>query len=237
MDRKFLRLVAAIALVSVACGGDELNLPSDGDPGTIEALAGNGQTGEVGGSLPESLVVRVTDAHGRPVPGQPVEFIPTLDLTGQLLPDTVLTDDAGRAAARWRLGTEAGPQSAVARVVGAPAPLAVAFSATADPAPPDSLAIVGGNNQAEQIGAVLPESLIVVLVDQFGNPITGADIAWSAQNGSLSSTLVTTGSDGRAAVEWTLGLFPGFQQATATYGSVKGSPVTFTAAATIGPAP
>ena len=236
MNRTLLRL-AVLALVLVSCTGDELNLPSDGDPGTIEVLGGNDQNGRVGGSLQESLVVRVTDIHGRPVPDQRVEFTPTLDPSGQFLPHTVLTDDAGIAAARWLLGTQAGPQRAAARVVGAPTPLAAAFSATADPDPPDSLAIVGGDNQAEQIGNVLPESLIVVLLDRFGNPIAGADVGWSAQNGSLSSNQVTTGSDGRAAVKWTLGFYPGFQHATATYGNMKGAPVTFTAAATVGPSP
>jgi hypothetical protein len=238
MERTLRRLCRApLVLLAVACGGDELNLPSEGDPGAIEALAGDGQTGQVGGSLPESLVVRVTDSQGRPIQGQPVEFKPTVDLTGQLLPDTVFTDPTGRAAARWRLGTGAGMQEAEARVVGAGSQLAVAFSATADAAPPDTLALVGGDGQFGQIGNPLPESLVVVLLDQFGNPIGGADIVWAASFGSLSSDRVVTGSDGRAAVEWTLGVFPGTQEATATYGSVHGSPVTFTAGATVGPAP
>ena len=238
MERTYRRrLFAALALLSAACSGDELNLPSEGDPGTIEALAGNGQTGEVGGPLAESLVVRVTDSHDRPIQDQPVEFILRGDLSGQLLPDTVLTDAAGRAASRWQLGTEAGPQQAEARVVGAPAPLAVTFSAIADPAPPNSLDIMGGNNQAGQIGDVLPESLEVALTDQYGNPIAGADIEWSAQNGSVSSAVVTTGNNGRAAVQWTLGIIPGTQRVTASYASVNGSPATFAAAATVGSPP
>lgn len=239
MERTLRRLhrVAFALLLSVACGGDELNLPSEGDPGTIEALAGNDQTGQVGGTLPESLVVRVTDAQGRPVPGQAVVFSPTIDPSGQLAPDTARTDESGRAASRWRLGTEAGTQLAEARVVDAPGPLKVDFSAIADPAPPDSLTGVGGEGQFGQIGTTLPESLVVVLRDQFGNPIPGADIVWATSNGSVSSNLVTTGSNGQAAVQWTLGLFPGTQQATAAFGSVHGSPVTFTAGATVGPAP
>ena len=236
MDRTLLRLLCTATCFAIACS-DELILPSEGDPGTIEALAGNGQSGLVGGSLPDSLVVRVTDSENRPVQGQAVVFDLTGDSTGQLLPDTVFTDASGRAASRWQLGTEAGIQQAVARVMGVAVPLTVTFSATADPAPPDLLAIVGGNNQPGQVGDVLPESLDVALTDQYGNPIVDADIQWTAQNGSISSAVSTTGSNGRAAVQWTLGLLPGTQHVTATYAGVAGSPVSFTALATVGPPP
>ena len=237
MDRTLLRLVCSALLLAIACSSDELVLPSEGDPGEIEVLAGNGQSGEVGGSLPESLVVRVTDNKDRPVEGQPVVFALTGNLTGQLLPDTVLTDAAGRAASRWKLGTEAGTQQAMARVLGAPVSLSATFSATADPAAPDLLSLVGGNNQAGQIGDVLPESLEVALTDTYGNPIAGASIQWTAQNGSLSSNAVTTGSNGRAAVQWQLSIVPGTQHATAAFAGVAGSPVSFTASATVGPPP
>jgi adhesin/invasin len=226
-----------LLLLGVACSGDELNLPSEGDPGNIEAIGGNGQSGQVGGDLPESLVVRVTDSHDRPIQGQPIEFTLTGDPTGQLLPDTVETDAAGLAASHWQLGTAAGTQLAQARVVGVTGPMLVTFSAIADPAPPDELVLVDGDDQAGQIGDVLPESLVVMLVDQFGNPIADAEVAWATGSGTISSAVVTTGVDGRAAVEWTLGLLPGQQHATATYAGVTGSPVTFTAAATVGPPP
>jgi len=225
----------AVVLALLACTGDELNLPSEGDPGSITVLGGNGQSGQVGITLPESLVVRVTDGEGRPVEGQQVVFVPTADPTGQLLPDTVSTDATGRAASRWKLGIEAGSQQVNARVLGGSNPLAVTFTATADPAPPDSLAEVGGNNQFGQIGNELTDSLVVALLDRYGNPIPGADIQWSAQNGNVSNSVTPTDGNGRAAVAWTLGFFPGTQQATAGYSGAKGSPVTFVAGATVGP--
>ena len=233
MSRFFTCSFVLVLLTS--CTSDKLNLPSEGDPGSISVLAGNGQSGQVGISLPESLVVRVTDGEGRPVERQQVVFVPTADPTGQLLPDTVITDGTGRAASRWKLGTEAGSQQVDARVIGASNPLAVTFTATADPAPPDSLAEGGGNNQFGQIGNELTDSLVVVLLDRYGNPVPGADIQWSAQNGNVSSPVTPTDSNGRAAVAWTLGFFPGTQQATAGYGGANGSPVTFVAGATVGP--
>jgi Bacterial Ig-like domain (group 1) len=230
--------IVALLVFLAACTGDELNLPSEGDPEVIEVLAGNDQAGEVGGSLPESLVVRVRDAHDRPVAGQWIEFVPTADPTGQVLPDTALTDDAGRAASRWQLGIDAGIQQVRAQVAGTPS-VAVTFTATADPAPPDSLVEMNGNNQFGQIGTTLPESLVVRLIDQYANPIAGAVVHWSSptRGGSLSNSSVTTDSNGRVAVQWTLGWVPGAQQVNASYAGAGGSPVTFIAAATIGPAP
>lgn len=238
MERTRRRLYQlALLLLAVACSGDQLVLPGEGDPANIEVLAGHGQNGLVGGALPESLIVRVTDSRDRPIQNQPVEFALTTGLSGQLLPDTVLTDAGGRAAARWRLGTESGTQRAEARVIGVNTPLTVAFSAIAEPAPADSLVLLSGHAQVGQIGSTLPESLVVVLEDEFGNPIPGAEITWSAQNGSLDSNLVTTGSDGRAAVEWTLAILPGTQRVTAAYPGVAGSPAAFAATATVGPPP
>jgi adhesin/invasin len=237
MDRTLLRLLCTASCLTIACSSDELVLPSEGDPSVIEVLAGNGQNGLVGGQLPESLVVRVTDLQDRPVQGQSVVFVMTGDSTGQLLPDTVVTDASGRAASRWQLGIAAGVQQVVARVIGATLPLTATFSATADPAPPSILALVSGNNQAGQVGDLLPESLEVALTDEYGNPIIGADVQWTAQHGSVSSGVSTTGSNGRAAVQWTLGLLPGTQHVNAAFAGVNGSPVLFTASATVGPPP
>jgi hypothetical protein len=227
-----------MALLSGAsCSSDTLLLPAEGDPGNLEVLAGNGQVGTVAGSLPESLVVRLTDTEGRPIANQPIAFVLTGDETGQLAPDTVLTDASGRAAARWMLGTVAGVHRAEARVMEATIALAAVFSATANPAAPDTLVTVSGDHQTGQVTTELAESLVVRLVDQFGNAVSGADVQWSASSGSISSTTVTTGPDGRAAVSWTLGVVPGGQQASATYPGVNGSPAIFSASATIGPPP
>jgi hypothetical protein len=78
---------------------------------------------------------------------------------------------------------------------------------------------------------------VVRLVDGYGNPVGGQDVVWQAGTGSLSGAAVTTGQDGQAAALWTLGATVGTQSATATFGSVTGSPVTFSATATQGPPP
>ena len=77
----------------------------------IEAVSGDAQSATVGTALPDSLVVRVTDAFGNPVSGAAVDWAAD---PGSITPGTVETTADGRAAARRILGAEAGTQTAAA---------------------------------------------------------------------------------------------------------------------------
>src|SRR4029453_3111250 len=79
----FLGLLAAATLVS--CGGDDLVLPSEGEPAAISVGAGNERSGRAAEALADPVVIEVTDVSGRPVPGATVE----VELDGAL--DTVRT--------------------------------------------------------------------------------------------------------------------------------------------------
>src|SRR3954468_5910512 len=76
---------------------------------------------------------------------------------------------------------------------------------------------VSGDNQSASAGEPLANSLIVLVKDDAGNPVQGVDVHWAAQGGgSVSSGTVKTGSDGRSAVQRTLGPTVGEQTTTAT---------------------
>src|SRR5687768_10058365 len=49
---------ALLALMAIACGGDDLTLPGAGEPARISIARGDNQTDTVGRSLPDSLVVK-----------------------------------------------------------------------------------------------------------------------------------------------------------------------------------
>jgi len=78
--------------------------------------------------------------------------------------------------------------------------------------------------------------LIVRVLDRFGNPVSGVDVEWNAERGSVKPASVSTGSDGRAATYRILGSSLGAQTATASSGVLEGSPVTFTSQAVAGSA-
>ena len=231
-------LAAAITCsLLLACGGDGLTLPDPGEPARIEAISGSNQAGAVGSLLAEPLVVRVLDSDDQPVADRRVAFLLDNNADGGTLePDTVTTDADGRASSRWALGNAEGTQQARAQVVGIDV-LNVAFSATAGEGVADQLELVSGDAQTATAGSTLPASLVVRALDAADRPVAGVTVAWDAVGGgSVSSATTVTGADGRTAVLRTLGPNAGAQSTTASVEGVTGSPVVFTATASVGEA-
>lgn len=199
----------------------------------IQKVSGDGQTGEVGTTLPAPLSVGVSDRLGNPIAGLAVSFSVAAG-GGSVGNASVTTTAQGRAQTTWTLGTVAGsPQTVVASAQGK----STSFSATAVAGPPDSLLKVSGDNQSAPAGAALPESLVVKVADRFGNPVSGHTVSFSVLTGggSVSPSSGGTGSNGRFATRWTLGSTPGTQTLEArTASTTKGSPATFAATALAG---
>lgn len=222
----------------VSCGGDSLLLPSAGQPAQISVFRGDGQTGTVGQPLADSLVVLVTDPEERPVEGVEVAFMPPPGAT--LSPkDTVLTGPDGHAAVYYTLSTAAGDQTVEARAKPAvpSTPLSTLFHASAQPETATTLVAAAGDAQTAQTATALPESLAVRAVDRFGNGVGGVEVTWDATGGTVSPATVVTGSDGRAAVERTLGPRPGPYPTAAAAAGLEGSPISFAATGIAPPSP
>jgi hypothetical protein len=227
-----------VSLLVLACGGDDLVLPSEGTAASISITRGNNQTGTVGGALADSLQVRVLDKAGRPVPNQPVAWTVVAG-GGAVSPASSNTDASGYAGARWTLGSGAGTQQVRAKPTGNGAPdnLQAVFSAAAGASSAASLLKIAGDSQTAVAGSVLPDSLVVRVTDANGNPVADVPVTWSLSGGgAVSSTSLPTGADGRSAVSRTLGATAGKQTTTATASGLDGSPITFTANATVGSA-
>ena len=228
-----------LALIGATPGCTDLTLPSQVFPTFIVIVGGNDQVGEVGAALPDSLVIRVTDATGRPVQDAVVRFVPVSPAgNGSLYPDTARTDAEGQAATRWVLGAQAGSAKLEAQV--APRrgnPLSISFSATALAGPAEFIRALQGDSQSATVGMMLPDSLIARVTDRFGNPLSGQRIAWHAENGgTVSDSAILTDADGRAGVAWRLGNQAGPQAARATMPGLSGSPLSYAATALPGSA-
>src|SRR6476660_5107365 len=93
-------VVAGLFLVGCK-DGDNLLLPSEGEPASIEIIRGDGQSGRVGDPLAEPLIIQVNDTRNRPVEGATVVFELTPANPGaELVPDTATTDANGQTSAR-----------------------------------------------------------------------------------------------------------------------------------------
>ncbi len=219
----------ALATGIYGCGGDKLTLPGNATPANILMVTGDAQAGIVGTVLPLPLVVKVTDELGRAVVDQSVQFT-VQSGGGQVAPGSVTTGSEGRASATWTLGPNAGAQQVQAQAVGggAPADLAVSFSATAISGSGTLIAAASGDDQSAPVNSALSDSLVVKVSDSNNNPVGGITIQWTAVGGgSVSPETVVTGADGLAATARVLGPTSGQQSAQASSDGLAGSPVTF----------
>jgi hypothetical protein len=105
-----------------------------GPPRQVTVIVGDQQSAVPGGTLPESLGIRVRDAFSNPLRDAEVRF-QVLQGGGQVAPSVTRTDDQGRAFARWTLGPAVGTQMVAAVVPGAEDRL-LTFQATARAAAP-----------------------------------------------------------------------------------------------------
>jgi hypothetical protein len=232
MDRS-VRLAGAVAgLTTFLACGDDLVTPDEGAPRSITIVQGATQTGTAGQPLPVALVVEVKDDVGRPVAQQQLTI--ALEDGGSINPAQPVTNNQGRATFTWTLGPAAGAQQlSVATATSGPS---VTFQGTAAPATANVAAPVGGNGQTGQTGKPLPDSLVLRVTDQFGNPVSGAAVTWTTDYGTVSPTTGVTNAAGLARTRWTLGIISGTQTVNGTVAGVT-DPATFSATATPGPTP
>ena len=88
------------------------------------------------------------------------------------------------------------------------------------------------------MGTAVATSPAVLVTDANNNPVSGTTVTFAVTGGggSVTPASVTTNASGIAAAGWTLGTTAGTNTLTATASGLSGSPVTFTATGTAGPA-
>lgn len=191
------RLVLLWVVGVAACGGDNLVLPDEGQPAKVDVVRGDRQNGTIGQALPDSLVVRVTDRFGEPVPGAEVAW--AADNGGAVDPATATTDGAGRAATMRTLGSQPGTYTTRAAVTGLPGdPLIFVTTALAA-----KLIIVTQPGSIATSGVALDPQPVLQLGDPDGNPLAQAGVSVTVQIASGSGSLeggTTATSDGAGQV-------------------------------------
>lgn len=103
---------------------------------------------------------------------------------------------------------------------------------------PAAVVKVSGDQQTGTVGQALAQPLVVRVNDANGNgiPSLRVNFAITQGDGTLGAAADTTDVNGQAQTTWTLGQSAGAQSMSASATGLAGSPVTFTATATAGPA-
>src|SRR5439155_1147602 len=185
---------------------------------TMVKSSGDDLTGPVATRLQTPHIVLVSDANSNPVAGVTVTWAAASG-GGSVDPATSTTDVNGHAQTFRTLGVLIGTQTttATATIGGTATTVTFSISATAAAGQPS-----------------------VIVRDANGNPVGGVSVTFAVASGGgtvTPTTSVTTGANGIAAVtSWILGPTAGPNSLTATASGLAGSPVTFTATGTAGPA-
>lgn len=96
---------------------------------------------------------------------------------------------------------------------------------------PATLALASGNNQTGFVGQQLAAPIVVKATDANNRPVPNVAVTFSvlAGGGTVAQSTVVTDTQGLGSTTLTLGQTPGANSATATGGTLAGSPVTFVA--------
>jgi hypothetical protein len=200
-----------------------------GSPTSMVISSGNQQSGQGGSILPKQLAVKIKDAYNNGIPGITATFVDQSH-AGTLLPSTAVSNVKGIAAVNYQLPNTAGTYKLSASAL---ALTPAKFTEYAAGNAPANLIVVSGNNQTAKVNAALPQSLVVQVTDQGGNPIAGVSAIFSAPSGTFAGNPATTDSNGDATVNYTTGTSAGAITITASVNSLN---TQITANVTAGPA-
>ena len=192
---------------------------------TLISYAGARQTGPAGSVLPNPLIAQALDTYRNAVPGVSVTF--TVNKNGILNPTSAVTDARGWASTSLQLPQTVGTVTATASSPGLHSANFAEYSVAGQGA---SVTVTNGNNQFAPSGSVLPQTLTVVVGDQFSNPVPGVAVTFSdsGAGGSFSDPNPgTSDSSGHVNQIYTLPPSPGTVTLNASAAGVA-NPAVFT---------
>ncbi len=201
---------------------------------TIIVVSGDAQTDTTGRTLAAPFVVRVTDAYGNAAAGVNVGWRRVAG-DGALSDATSVTNEAGEARVTYRLGSAPGTETVQATIAGS-STTGVTFTATARPRAAARVEYVSGSDQSGVVGTRVPQPLVVRVLDDLGNAVAGASVAWAITGGGeLSAAATTSDAQGLAQVTATNPTTSGTYFVVARPAASTGTSVQFQMLALVGP--
>jgi hypothetical protein len=193
-------------------------------PDSVRVVSGDAQNAIVTSAFLDSLLARVVDRFGNPVPSVVVNWnVESGD--GSLAGQSTASSITGYASAKVTAGPHTGPL-----VIGVRAgDEHTLFHLQQLGTLPAQLSIVSGDGQQAQVGLAVNDPVVAVL-DSLGNRLPGVAVTFvPSGSGSASPTSAVTGDVGTASTHWTLAKTPGDN--TLTVAATGLSPITLHATA------
>lgn len=160
-----------------------------GDAATITVVSGNNQSADAGAAFAAPLKVQVTDAGGNPVPSVVVTF--TAPGSGQSATfaggqKTATTDSTGTATSAVLTANNTAGSYTIAASAGAATP--ATFNLTNKSLAATALTVFDGTPQSTAKGSTFAKQFKAKVADQFGNPVAGVTITFTAPSTGASGT-------------------------------------------------
>ena len=170
---------------------------------SIALVSGGKQTGTVGTTLANPIVWKAKNASGQAVAGASISFTDG-GVGGSFSPNPAITNSTGQASTNYTLPTV--PKATIA-ITASDGSVTAATAEKSVVGPPVNLTIASGNNQSGMPSKALPKPLVVLVTDQYKNPISGVTVTFTDNGGggTFSTTTPVTGTNGQASVTYTCG--------------------------------
>ena len=168
----------------------------------IKVVSGSNQTAPVQTTYTFPLVVQSFDANLNGVPGLTITFSDG-GKGGTFSANPVVTGATGKAQTFYTTGTKALATVTFTATSGA---LKTAMYGKVTAGPATGISVVSGNNQTGAVSTALVNPLVVLVVDQFNNPVPNATVTFSdgGAGGSFAASPVATDATGKASTTYTL---------------------------------
>lgn len=205
ISKRFASQLALAALaVTTSCRADGLGDPTTNEPAPafLRAISDTAVVGIVAARAMVDPTLVVLDAAGQPLSGVLIHFVATAG--GLVVPESVISDNSGRATVSWQFGVRAGPQELSATTLGTNT---VRFRATTVPALPSLIEPVSGSDQAGVVRTALEKELVARVLDTHGNGVPGVAVMLSVSMGGGQPSFASGETDplGEVRTVWTLG--------------------------------
>jgi hypothetical protein len=224
-SRAILVLTISTALFAGSCGdSSEPNIP-----GSLQAVAGDGQSAAAGSAVPIPPSVKLLTTKGKPLAGAAVTFQTSED--GVVSPLQQTTNAQGIATLNsWTLPKRAGSHQLTVTSAGV---AALTLTATATAGAVAKIVRVSPEQLVGIVGTDVGAAPVVQVTDAHGNPVPGTTVSFAtSSNGKLRVANALTNTQGIANAEaWTLGTVAGLQTVQASVDVPGVAAVTFTAMA------
>ena len=154
------------------------------EPASIEIYDGDEQQGEINRRLAEDLVVEVIDRNNRGVSFEIVN-LRVVEGSGRFSPTRPRTDANGRATFSFTPRSP-GPQGTIEIEASVTGPFTRNLHRHNIGEPPDAIVKISGDNQSGRPGATLANPLVVEVIDENDDPVSGVTVNFAVTAGGGS---------------------------------------------------